>query len=62
MGRRQREVVMERGEEKGTDVVPRPQQLQDYDANELISWECHSASREQAMIQKPGVLCVLLSC
>lgn len=53
---------MERGEEKGTDVVPRPQQLQDYDANELISWECHSASREQAMIQKPGVLCVLLSC
>lgn len=47
---------------KVTDVVPRTQQLQDYDANELISWECCSASREQAMIQEPGALCVLLSC
>lgn len=47
---------------KVTDVVPRPKQLQDYDVNELISWECRSASREQVVIEKPGALCILLSC
>lgn len=51
-----------RVKKKVTDAVPRPQQLQDYDANDLISWECCSASTEQVMIQKSGALCVLLSC
>lgn len=47
---------------KVSDVMPRPLQLQDDDANELISRERGSAFGEQVTVQTQGALCVLLSC